>query len=159
VLAPCSKIYDGRWANNAWLQELPESFSKLSWGNAALMAPATAAALGVTDGTPVRLTVEGRSIDLPVMLVPGQAAGSVKVALGYGRLSAGVGGRTGRRRDAGRPRGANAYKLRSTKLYRFGGGLQVSPWARRNSSARRKTSGPSTRSGVKARTHGAGAGA
>jgi MoCo/4Fe-4S cofactor protein with predicted Tat translocation signal len=77
LLTACSKIYDGRWANNAWLQELPESFTKLTWGNAALIAPKTAAALGVTDGTPARLTVGGQSIELPVMIAPGQAVGTV----------------------------------------------------------------------------------
>jgi molybdopterin-containing oxidoreductase family iron-sulfur binding subunit len=59
------------------------------------------------------------------MIAPGQAAGSVKVALGYGRTSAGVvGGQAG---DVGptEPVGANAYLLRSTKLFRFGGSLNV----------------------------------
>ncbi|MFO0566054.1 MAG: TAT-variant-translocated molybdopterin oxidoreductase [Polyangiaceae bacterium] len=121
----CSKVYDGRWANNAWLQELPEPFTKLTWGNAALFAPATAAALGVTDGTPVRLSLGGQSIELPAMIAPGQAAGSVKVALGYGRTSAGiVGGHNGDVQPTS-PVGASAYKLRSSKAYRFGSGLAV----------------------------------
>ncbi|MBK7579201.1 MAG: TAT-variant-translocated molybdopterin oxidoreductase [Myxococcales bacterium] len=125
VLVACSKVYDGRWANSSWLQELPESFTKLTWGNAALFAPATAAALNITDGTPVRLSVGGQNIELPAMIAPGQAAGSVKVALGYGRLSAGiVGGQAGDIAPT-TPVGANAYKLRSTKLYRFGSGLSV----------------------------------
>lgn len=125
VLAPCAKVYDGRWANNAWLQELPESFTKLTWGNAALIAPATAAALGVTDGTPVRLTLGGRSIELPAMIAPGQATGSVKVALGYGRTSAGiVGGHSGDVAPT-TPVGANAFKLKSAKLQFFGSGLSV----------------------------------
>ncbi len=125
LLTACPKIYDGRWANNAWLQELPESFTKLTWGNAALIAPKTAAALGVTDGTPARLTVGGQSIEVPVMIAPGQAVGTVKVALGYGRTSAGVvGGHAGDTQPT-TPVGANAYKLRSAKLHRFGSGLSV----------------------------------
>jgi molybdopterin-containing oxidoreductase family iron-sulfur binding subunit len=127
VLTACSKVYDGRWANNAWLQELPESFTKLSWGNAALFAPATAKALGVSDGTPVRLTVNGRSIELPAMIVPGQAPGSVRVALGYGRRSAGVVGGQAGDVEPVEPVGADAYKLRTRALYRFGGGLSVEP--------------------------------
>jgi MoCo/4Fe-4S cofactor protein with predicted Tat translocation signal len=125
VLAADAKIYDGRWANNAWLQELPEPFTKLSWQNAALFAPETAKAVGVTDGTPVRLSVNGASIELPAMVIPGQAPGSVKVTLGYGRLSAGVVGGNNGDVTPTDPVGANAYLLRSTKLHRFGGGLQV----------------------------------
>ncbi len=125
LLTHCSKVYDGRWANNSWLQELPESFTKLTWGNAALIAPKTAAALGVTDGTPARLSIGGQSIELPVMIAPGQATGTVKVALGYGRTSAGVvGGHAGDVQPT-TPVGANAYKLRSAKLHRFGSGLSV----------------------------------
>jgi molybdopterin-containing oxidoreductase family iron-sulfur binding subunit len=125
LLTHCPKIYDGRWCNNAWLQELPEAFSKLTWGNAALIAPATAAALNVTDGTPARLSLGGQSIELPVMIAPGQATGTVKVALGYGRTSAGVvGGHNGDVAPTA-PVGASGYKLRSQKLHRFGAGLSV----------------------------------
>jgi molybdopterin-containing oxidoreductase family iron-sulfur binding subunit len=117
------KTYDGRFANNAWLQELPEPISKLTWGNAALIGPTTANALGVADGDHVTLTLDGKSITLPAMVIPGQAAGSVAVALGYGRTAAGtVGGDDAHGIAAV---GANAYSLRSSKAMGFSGGLTV----------------------------------
>src|SRR5690606_18394143 len=92
-VAADSKLYDGRYANLGWLQELPDLIGKLTWENAALIAPSTAKALGVTDGDVVTLTVAGASVEIPVLQAPGQAKGSVRVALGYGRTAAGqIGG-------------------------------------------------------------------
>jgi molybdopterin-containing oxidoreductase family iron-sulfur binding subunit len=142
VLGPCPKIYDGRYANNGWLQELPDPILKLTWGNAALIAPSTAKELGVEDQTLVTLTVNGTSITLPAIVAPGQAKDSVFVALGYGRTAGGIVG-IGSRLDhsftfhsdiaeelqSGSIEliGVDAYKLRTTKLDRFGGGLSVQP--------------------------------
>jgi molybdopterin-containing oxidoreductase family iron-sulfur binding subunit len=121
---PCPKVYDGRFANNAWLQELPESFSKLSWDNGAFVSVATAKALGITDGDVLTLTVNGKSCDVPCIVAPGQAEGSVKVALGYGRSHAGrVGGKVGT--DV-TPVGGNTYLVRSSDAPFFTGGLNVS---------------------------------
>jgi len=85
VIAPSRSVYDGRFANSGWLQELPDSLTKLTWDNAALLGPSTADALGVGHGDLLRLERAGRSVELPVFVLPGQAAGSVSVALGYGR--------------------------------------------------------------------------
>jgi molybdopterin-containing oxidoreductase family iron-sulfur binding subunit len=120
----CLKVYDGRYANNAWLQELPEAFSRLSWDNAAFLSVATAKSLGVTDGDVLTLTVGGKSVQLPCQLAPGQADGTIRVALGYGRTHAGrVGGKTGT--DAA-PVGGNTYLLRSSAAPFFAGGVNVS---------------------------------
>ena len=107
-----SKVYDGRYSNNSWLQELPDPISKLTWDNAAIMGPITARALGIYFGTSaeatdgdrmeedsnipstlrgaletemVTVTVDGRSLDLPAFVVPGVADNTISVALGYGR--------------------------------------------------------------------------
>ncbi len=82
-------MFDGRQANNPWLQELPDPVTKVTWGNVALFSPADAKRLGVEDGRMVRLSAADRSIDLPACVQPGQADGVVAAALGYGRTSAG----------------------------------------------------------------------
>ena len=82
-------LFDGRQANNPWLQELPDSVTKVSWGNVALFSPADAKNLGVEDGRMVRLSAGGRSVDLPVCVQPGQTPGVIAAAVGYGRTSAG----------------------------------------------------------------------
>jgi MoCo/4Fe-4S cofactor protein with predicted Tat translocation signal len=86
----CPKLLDGRYANNGWLQELPDYTTKLTWDNALMVGPATAQDLGVEHEEVVRLTVGDTSLELPVYIAPGQALGSVAVALGYGRSAAGV---------------------------------------------------------------------
>jgi molybdopterin-containing oxidoreductase family iron-sulfur binding subunit len=119
----CPKVYDGRFANNAWLQELPETFSKLSWDNAAFFSVATAKALGITDGDVLTLTLGGRSVDVPCIVAPGQAEGSVKVALGYGRTHAGrVGGKVGT--DVA-PVGGNVNLIRTSEAPFLAAGLSV----------------------------------
>lgn len=96
VFALSDQVFDGRFANNGWLQETPHPLTKVTWDNAALMSPATASKLGVGQGSWIRLQRSGpqpRQVELPVYILPGQAEGSVGVALGYGRTSAGfVGG-------------------------------------------------------------------
>ncbi|HTV18164.1 MAG TPA: Fe-S-cluster-containing hydrogenase [Polyangiaceae bacterium] len=132
VLAPDPKLHDGRFANNGWLQELPDSNTKLTWDNALLLSPKTAKTLNVTDNMLVTLSVDGRSLTVPAMLTPGQATGSVKLYLGYGRTAAGrIGGikvngllGTGEVID---PIGVNAYPLRSKRLWSFGRGASVKP--------------------------------
>ena len=84
---PC--VGDGRWANNGWLQELPKPLTKLTWDNAALVAPAMAGRLGLKTGDVVELRVEDRAVEAPVMILPGQADRCVTVHLGYGRKNAG----------------------------------------------------------------------
>lgn len=93
VFTPSLSVYDGRFANNAWLQELPDFHTKLTWENAALVSPETADALGLKQDTKVEFQIAGKTVTLPVHVQPGQARGTVGVAIGYGRTAAGkVGG-------------------------------------------------------------------
>ena len=82
---PSHAVHDGRFADNGWLQELPDPVTKLTWGNAALMAPAMASRLGVATNDVVKLQVGDRALDTPVLVVPGHADGAVALAMGYGR--------------------------------------------------------------------------
>ena len=104
LIRPDPTIWDGRFANNGWLQELPKPLSKLTWDNAALMSPATAQRRGLRNEDVVELRYQGRSVRAPVWLLPGQADDTVTVHLGYGRW------RTGR---VGRDAGFNAYILQT----------------------------------------------
>jgi len=86
------KVFDGRYGQNAWLQELPDPVSKVVWDNVALMSEATAARLGVKSYDPisrkyevVKLTVDGHSVEAPVLVQPGCADDAVTVQLGYGK--------------------------------------------------------------------------
>jgi molybdopterin-containing oxidoreductase family iron-sulfur binding subunit len=92
IFRPDPTIYDGRFANNAWLQELPKPLTKLTWDNAALIAPATAERLHLVSGDLVDLTEGGRTLRIPVWIAPGHAPDCVTLHLGYGRTRA---GRTG----------------------------------------------------------------
>lgn len=80
-----SHAFDGRYANNAWMQELPDSISKLTWDNAALMSPKTALALGVSSGKMIELTYQGAKLNIAAFVVPGVAEFTVVLPLGYGR--------------------------------------------------------------------------
>jgi molybdopterin-containing oxidoreductase family iron-sulfur binding subunit len=96
-------VLDGRFGNNAWLQELPRSDSKLTWDNAAIVSPASARELGVATADLVAIAAGDRQVVAPVWIEPGHAEHSITLALGYGRTRA---GRVGERV------GCNAYVLR-----------------------------------------------
>jgi Fe-S-cluster-containing dehydrogenase component/anaerobic selenocysteine-containing dehydrogenase len=116
------RLYDGRFANNGWLQEQPDTIGKLTWDNAAYLAPATAAELGVQSEDQVELELRGRKLVAPVWVVPGLAAGTISLALGGGRTASGqVGGLAGHVTSPG----VDAYKLRSVAAFGFGTGLVV----------------------------------
>lgn len=90
VFTASSSTLDGHFANNGWMQETPDFLTKLTWDNAALVSPATAADLGLDHGKLARIEVAGRSVEAPVYVMPGQARGSIGLALGYGRTRVGV---------------------------------------------------------------------
>jgi MoCo/4Fe-4S cofactor protein with predicted Tat translocation signal len=116
-------LYDGRFGNIGWLQEMPDPITRVTWDNTAVMSPATAAKLGVEQNTIVRLKFKGRELEVPAYILPGQADGTVAVALGYGRTAAGLVG--GSVHEGVPPVGANAYKLRTSDAMYFGTGLTV----------------------------------
>ncbi len=78
-------ILDGRYANNGWLQEAPKPLTKIVWDNVAFIGPATAETLGVSNHDVVTLTVGENSVRAPVWVMPGQAANTITVHLGFGR--------------------------------------------------------------------------
>lgn len=79
-------FFDGRFANNGWLAEMPEPMTRLTWDNAALINPKTAAALGVVSDDVIAVTAPGGEVvKLPVLVQPGVAEGTIALALGYGR--------------------------------------------------------------------------
>jgi MoCo/4Fe-4S cofactor protein with predicted Tat translocation signal len=83
-------IGDGKKANNPWLQEMPDPVSKVTWDNfAAISEKFGRETLKVEEGDVVKIMVDGYSIEVPVLFQPGQAQGTVSVALGYGRTSSG----------------------------------------------------------------------
>ena len=109
-------VFDGRFANNGWLQELPRPQTKLTWDNAALVSPATAARLGVGNRQVVELSCRGRRINAPIWILPGQAPDSITVHLGYGRRRVG---------QVGEGVGFNAYALRTSLALGSDYGLEV----------------------------------
>ncbi|MBV9210207.1 MAG: TAT-variant-translocated molybdopterin oxidoreductase, partial [Acidobacteria bacterium] len=129
-------IYDGRFANNGWLQELPKPLTKLTWDNAALISPNTAEKLGLAremdigshggniyaDTVTLKLGNFQTTKPVPVWVMPGQPDGVVTVHLGYGRRRAG---------RVGNDAGFNAYELRQSNALWSSGGLEVSKAADR----------------------------
>jgi molybdopterin-containing oxidoreductase family iron-sulfur binding subunit len=120
---PC--VYDGRFANNGWLQELPKPVTKLTWDNAALVSPATAEKLALTHKIAARggehgqiisnvidIALSNSKVTAAAWIVPGQADGVVVLPLGYGRMKAGY---------TGTNKGFNAYAVRAS------GALWVAP--------------------------------
>ena len=110
------KLADGRFANNAWLQELPDPVTKLTWDNAALISPATARRLQVDRGDVVRLQYQGQQLAVPVYVLPGHADGVVSLPLGYGRSGT---------ENVARGVGFNAFTLRRSDAPWFDKGLRV----------------------------------
>jgi len=106
-----AKMDDGRFANNGWMQELPDPITKLTWDNAVLVSRKTARELGVQNGDLVEITLNGRSVVGPIWTQPGMADYSLGLALGYGRERAG---------RVGTGVGFNAYKIFSGKYIETG---------------------------------------
>jgi molybdopterin-containing oxidoreductase family iron-sulfur binding subunit len=109
-------IYDGRFANNGWLQELPKAITRVTWDNVCMVSPATAQQLGVGNEEVVELRYLGRAARGPVWITPGHPDGAVTVFLGYGRRRAG---------RAGTGAGYDAYALRVHWAQWFDSGLEV----------------------------------
>lgn len=115
---PSLNVFDGRFANNAWLQELPDPITKVTWTNLACLSPATAKELNIDDGDVVRLTSRDRSIDVPVMRLPGQADKTISLTAGYGREAGG---------EVAREKGANIYLIRFSDALYDDTAIQIEP--------------------------------
>ena len=110
VFYPDPTMWDGRFANNGWLQELPKPLTKLTWDNAALVSPGTAQRLELVNFDVVELALDGRTVRAPIWIVPGHANNSLSLSLGYGRTRAG---------RIGDGAGVNAYTLRPARPEAF----------------------------------------
>jgi molybdopterin-containing oxidoreductase family iron-sulfur binding subunit len=135
IFRPDPSIYDGRFADNGWLQELPKPLTKLTWGNAIEISPATAERFGLNnkiawrggehgkvDVDVVELHYKGRTLLAPVWVMPGHADGCATVHLGYGRWRGG---------SVGAGLGYNAYAIRTSDAPWFGEGLTIRKTGRR----------------------------
>jgi molybdopterin-containing oxidoreductase family iron-sulfur binding subunit len=110
-------IYDGRFANNGWLQELPKPMSKMTWDNPALIGPAMAERMGLKSGDLVRIELNGKNLTVPVWVQAGHPDNSVTTFLGYGRARAG---------RVGTGAGFDMYPLRSSAAPWFTTGAGIS---------------------------------
>ena len=88
-------VYDGRYANVGWMQEIPRPVTNLSWDNAALMSFATMEKNGLAENDAVEISVGGKKIIAGALAVPGQADDVVVVTLGQGRQVGRVAGGVG----------------------------------------------------------------
>ncbi len=113
---PSASAWDGRYANNGWMQEAPDPMTKLTWGNAALISPAMARAQNLKDGDMVSLTKGGLKLEAAIMIQPGQAEQTVSIALGYGRAECGT---------VGKNVGFNAGALRTSDALWYSDGFAM----------------------------------
>jgi len=117
VFRPDPTLGDGRYANNSWLQELPKPLSKLTWGNAALIAPALANRLQLSDGDELELKLANAAVKIPVLVAPGQNGETITLHLGHGRLRAG---------RVGNGVGVDVYPLRAQAQFWSAAGVTAS---------------------------------
>ena len=115
-LEPDSRVHDGRFANNGWLQETPDPLSKLCWDNALMVSKVDADKLGVTTGDMVSVKASTAATEVAVYVMPGQPVGVLGLSLGYGRTAAG---------HVGSGLGFNAYPLRTSATGYVVRGVQV----------------------------------
>jgi MoCo/4Fe-4S cofactor protein with predicted Tat translocation signal len=111
VLYPKNQINDGRYANVAWMQELPDPVTKIVWDNYVSVSPATAEKENLNQGDVVELTVGAQKLRAPVHVQPGQHDDVLSLAIGYGRTAAG--------------KVANDIGVNAMALASFGGGKPV----------------------------------
>jgi len=164
VFATDASVYDGRWIDNGWLQEAPDPISKLCWDNAALVAPQTALEMGIYNeivelekvsalgkrtnvgedgegehrtGPVIKITVNGTSLEIPVMISFGQAEKTIVLPLGYGqgfsdedKFDRGP-KNTGTVGQVGVNSGFNAYPLRTAAASYFATGATVEKTGKR----------------------------
>jgi molybdopterin-containing oxidoreductase family iron-sulfur binding subunit len=116
VFLPDPNLFDGRYANNGWLQEIPDPASKVTWDNCAYVSLGTAQALQITREDKVRLEVGGRQAELPVWILPGLPDNVVVAHLGYGRTHAG---------RVGDGIGASIYRLQSLDNLHYASGVAL----------------------------------
>jgi MoCo/4Fe-4S cofactor protein with predicted Tat translocation signal len=110
-----AKMDDGRYANNGWMQELPDPITKITWDNAVLISHKTAEDLGAWNGDMVEITLNSRVVQGPIWIQPGMADYSLGLALGYGREKCG---------RVGTGVGFNAYKIFQGKYVETGATLR-----------------------------------
>lgn len=113
---PSASTWDGRFANNAWMQEAPDPITKLVWTNVALISPAMGRDKGWKDGDMVALTRGNLKLEAAVMVQPGHADNAVTIALGYGRPRSG---------SVGTNVGYNAGLIRTSDSFWFGQGFAI----------------------------------
>ncbi len=116
AFAASPALYDGRFANIGWLQELPDSITKITWDNPALLSRRTADELGIKSGDLVQLQWQGKTLETAVWILPGHADYSITLPLGYGRESLG---------RIGNGVGFNTYNLRQSAALHFADGLTI----------------------------------
>ena len=122
TFAVSTALYDGRYANNGWLQELPDPITKLTWDNAALMSHNTANKLDVNNEDLIEIEYRGNMIEAPVWVVPGHADNAITLTMGYGRSSCG---------RIGDGVGYNAYLLRNSNAPSFDTDVDISKTGRK----------------------------
>jgi molybdopterin-containing oxidoreductase family iron-sulfur binding subunit len=113
---PDASIWDGRFANNGWLQECPRPITKLTWDNALLISPTLAEKHKLQNDDVVELNLNVRTLRAPVWITPGQAENSITLQLGFGRERAG---------RIGNGVGINAYALRTSDAFWSAAGVRL----------------------------------
>ncbi|RAP33919.1 molybdopterin oxidoreductase [Candidatus Marinamargulisbacteria bacterium SCGC AG-439-L15] len=111
-----ASVYDGRFINNAWLQEVPDPVSKLTWDNALYLSPKTASRLRVSNGDQVVIKTSRQEKTLPVLIIPGHADASGSISLGYGQEKSG---------RIGNKAGFNIYTLQSSSQPHYQNGVHI----------------------------------
>ncbi len=122
LFRPDDGLWDGRFADNGYLQELPRWHSKLVWDNAALVAPRTAERLKLRGDDMIEIAHGGRTVQMPVWILPAQAENCVTLPLGFGRRVAG---------NVGRGTGFDPYPLRTSQAAWHAAGVSVKATGRR----------------------------
>lgn len=125
---PDPTLWDGRFANNGWLQELPKPLSKVTWENIAMVSPATAEKLGLsqvrgakgrdTSVPTATVTLGGANVTVPVWIAPNHADDSITLFMGGGRTQVG---------SVGTGHGFNAFSIQNSSSPYFIGGVDVKP--------------------------------
>jgi MoCo/4Fe-4S cofactor protein with predicted Tat translocation signal len=116
IFRPDPNVYDGRYANVGWLQEIPKPVTSLSWDNAALMSYRTLSKFKLAEQDVIAIESNGNTVLAPVMAVPGHPDDAVTVYLGYlrphgGRVAGGL--------------GFNAYSIRTSNALLFAPGATI----------------------------------